>query len=60
MKKKIVLASSNKGKLQEIKAVIQDPTIELHYQSDLGVKDAEEQGKALLKTQLSKHEMPVK
>jgi XTP/dITP diphosphohydrolase len=54
MKKKIVLASSNKGKLQEIKAVIQDPTIELHYQSDLGVKDAEETGKSFIENAIIK------
>ena len=54
MIKKIVLASSNKGKLQEIEAVIQDPTIELHYQSDLGVKDAEETGETFVENAIIK------
>ena len=54
MMKKIVLASSNKGKLKEIRAVILDPSIELLHQTDLGVKDAEETGSTFVENALIK------
>ena len=52
--KKIVLASSNKGKLREIQAVILDPSIELLYQTDLGVKDAKETGQTFVENAIIK------
>lgn len=54
MMKRIVLASSNKGKLREIRAVILDPSIELLHQTDLGVKDAEETGSTFVENALIK------
>lgn len=54
MIKKIILASSNKGKLREIKAVILDPSIELLHQTDLGVKDAEETGNTFVENAIIK------
>ena len=54
MMKRIVLASSNKGKLREIRAVILDPSIELLHQTDLGVNDAEETGSTFVENALIK------
>ena len=54
MIKRIVLASSNKGKLREIRAVILDPSIELLHQTDLGVKDAEETGNTFVENAIIK------
>lgn len=41
---KLVLASSNAGKLEELRGLLADTGIELIAQSDLGVDDAEETG----------------
>ena len=51
---KLVLASSNHGKLQELRALLDGRGIELLAQSDLGVEDAEETGTTFVENALLK------
>jgi XTP/dITP diphosphohydrolase len=51
---KLVLASSNHGKLEEIRELLKDTGIELVPQSDLGVEDAEETGTTFVENALIK------
>jgi XTP/dITP diphosphohydrolase len=52
--RRIVLASSNPGKLREIRAVLADSGIELVAQSDLGIADADETGLTFVENALIK------
>jgi XTP/dITP diphosphohydrolase len=52
--RRIVLASSNPGKLREIRAVLADSGIELIAQSDLGIADADETGLTFVENALIK------
>lgn len=52
--KRIVLASSNAGKLLEMRAILADLDIELVAQSDLGVEDAVETGTTFVENALLK------
>ncbi|HEV7490271.1 MAG TPA: RdgB/HAM1 family non-canonical purine NTP pyrophosphatase [Rhodanobacteraceae bacterium] len=52
--RRIVLASSNRGKLAEIREVLADSGIELIAQSDLGIDDAEESGATFVENALIK------
>ena len=51
---KLVLASSNRGKLQELRELLDGHGIELLAQSDLGVEDAEETGTTFVENALLK------
>ena len=51
---KLVLASSNAGKLEELRGLLADTGIELVAQSDLGVKDADETGTTFVENALIK------
>jgi XTP/dITP diphosphohydrolase len=51
---KLVLASSNQGKLEEIRELLKNTGIELVAQSDLGVEDAEETGTTFVENALIK------
>ena len=51
---RIVLASSNRGKLAEIRAVLAETGIELIAQSEFGVEDAEESGATFVENALLK------
>lgn len=51
---KLVLASSNRGKLEELRALLAGSGIELLAQSDLGVEDAEETGLTFIENALIK------
>lgn len=51
---KLVLASSNQGKLEELRSLLADNGIELIAQSDLGVEDAEETGTTFVENALIK------
>lgn len=51
---KLVLASSNHGKLEELRGLLADSGIELVAQSDLGVEDAEETGTTFVENALLK------
>ena len=51
---KLVLASSNRGKLDELHHLLADSGIELVAQSDLGVEDAEETGLTFVENALIK------
>ena len=51
---KLVLASSNHGKLQELRELLDGHGIELLAQSDLGVEDAEETGSTFVENALLK------
>ena len=51
---KLVLASSNAGKLEELRDLLADTGIELIAQSDLGVSDAEETGATFVENALIK------
>lgn len=51
---KVVLASSNPGKIREIKALLSDLPIELIPQSELNITDAEETGKTFIENALIK------
>ena len=51
---KLVLASSNHGKLQELRELLEGQGIELLAQSDLGVEDAEETGSTFVENALLK------
>ncbi|MET0581454.1 MAG: RdgB/HAM1 family non-canonical purine NTP pyrophosphatase [Pseudoxanthomonas sp.] len=51
---KLVLASSNQGKLQELGELLSGDGIELVAQSDLGVEDAEETGTTFVENALIK------
>lgn len=51
---KLVLASSNHGKLEELRSLLADSGIELIAQSDLGVGDAEETGLTFVENALIK------
>ena len=51
---KLVLASSNHGKLEELRSLLADSGIELLAQSDLGVEDAEETGLTFVENALIK------
>lgn len=52
--KRIVLASSNAGKLVEMRAILADLDIELIAQSDLGMEDAVETGTTFVENALLK------
>jgi XTP/dITP diphosphohydrolase len=52
--RRLVLASSNRGKLAEIRDVLADTGIELVAQSDLGIDDAEETGGTFVENALIK------
>jgi len=52
--RKIVLASSNPGKLAEIREVLADSGIELVAQSEFGIADAEETGTTFVENALIK------
>ncbi len=51
---KLVLASSNAGKLEELRSLLSSHRIELVAQSDLGVDDAEETGTTFVENALIK------
>ena len=51
---KLVLASSNTGKLEELRSLLADTGIELVAQSDLGVEDADETGTTFVENALIK------
>ena len=51
---KLVLASSNHGKLKELRGLLADSGIELVAQSDLGVEDADETGATFVENALIK------
>lgn len=51
---KLVLASSNQGKLQELRELLAGNGIELIAQSDLGVEDADETGSTFVENALIK------
>lgn len=51
---KLVLASSNAGKLAELRDLLGDARIELHAQSEFGVEDAEETGLTFVENALLK------
>ena len=51
---KLVLASSNHGKLEELRSLLSGSGIELIAQSDLGVDDAEETGTTFVENALLK------
>src|SRR5690606_9037122 len=51
---KLVLASSNRGKLDELRHLLAGSGIELVAQSDLGVEDAEETGLTFIENALIK------
>jgi XTP/dITP diphosphohydrolase len=51
---RLVIASSNRGKLGEIREVLADAGIELIAQSDLGIADAEETGSTFVENALLK------
>ncbi len=51
---KLVLASSNHGKLDELRGLLADAGIELVAQSDLGVDDADETGSTFIENALIK------
>ena len=51
---KLVLASSNHGKLQELRELLEGHGIELLAQSELGVEDAEETGTTFVENALLK------
>lgn len=52
--KRLVLASSNTGKLAELRAVLGDAGYELHAQSEFGVPDAEETGLSFVENAILK------
>ncbi|HBW82990.1 MAG: non-canonical purine NTP pyrophosphatase, RdgB/HAM1 family [Gammaproteobacteria bacterium] len=52
--KRVVLASSNKGKLKELQQVLQQKNIELLPQSKFGVSDAEETGLSFVENAIIK------
>ena len=54
MSLKLVLASSNRGKLEELRHLLDGSGIELLAQSDLGVEDAEETGLTFIENALLK------
>ncbi|SDQ58490.1 RdgB/HAM1 family non-canonical purine NTP pyrophosphatase [Pseudoxanthomonas sp. CF125] len=51
---RLVLASSNQGKLQELRELLAGDAIELLAQSDLGVEDADETGSTFVENALIK------
>jgi len=51
---RLILASSNRGKLAEIREVLADTGIELIAQSELGIGDAEESGATFVENALLK------
>ena len=51
---KLVLASSNHGKLEELRGLLADAGIDLVAQSDLGVEDADETGTTFVENALIK------
>ena len=51
---KLVLASSNAGKLVELRDLLGDAGIELHAQSEFGVDDAEETGLSFIENAILK------
>lgn len=51
---KLVLASSNAGKLEELRELLADTGIELIAQSELGVDDAEETGETFVENAIIK------
>ncbi|MEJ1096353.1 MULTISPECIES: RdgB/HAM1 family non-canonical purine NTP pyrophosphatase [unclassified Pseudoxanthomonas] len=51
---KLVLASSNHGKLEELRSLLADSSIELIAQSDLGVSDADETATTFVENALIK------
>ncbi|MBP6750526.1 MAG: RdgB/HAM1 family non-canonical purine NTP pyrophosphatase [Xanthomonadaceae bacterium] len=51
---KLVLASSNAGKLAELRALLGDAGIDLHAQTEFGVEDAEETGLTFVENALLK------
>lgn len=54
MRQRLVLASSNKGKLQEFNSLLADFGFEVVRQADLGVSDAEETGLSFVENALLK------
>jgi XTP/dITP diphosphohydrolase len=52
--RRIVVASSNRGKLAEIREVFADTGVELIAQSELGIDDAEESGTTFIENALIK------
>jgi XTP/dITP diphosphohydrolase len=52
--RRIVLASSNRGKLSEIREVLADSGVELIAQSELGIEDADESGATFVENALIK------
>jgi XTP/dITP diphosphohydrolase len=51
---KLVLASSNQGKLAELRDLLGDADVELHAQSEFGVEDADETGLTFVENALLK------
>ncbi|MCQ7044056.1 non-canonical purine NTP pyrophosphatase, partial [Escherichia coli] len=51
---KLVLASSNPGKLEELRQLLADAGVELVAQSELGVGDADETGLTFVENALLK------
>jgi XTP/dITP diphosphohydrolase len=54
IRRRIVLASGNRGKLAEIRDVLADTGIELVAQSDLGIADADETGTTFVENAIIK------
>ena len=57
---RVVLASSNSGKLRELQKILHQQNIDLLPQSEFGVTDAEETGLSLSRMQLSRQGMPAR
>ena len=51
---KLVLASSNAGKLAELRDLLGDADVELHAQSEFGVADADETGLSFIENAILK------
>ncbi len=51
---KLVLASSNRGKLDELRALLSDTAVDLVVQSDLGMSDADETASTFIENALIK------
>lgn len=58
--RRIVVASSNRGKLTEIREIFADTGVELIAQSELGIDDAEEHGATFVENALIKARQAVR
>ena len=57
--RKVVLASSNKGKLVELQAILKQKNVQLLPQSQFSVSDADETGLSFIENALIKARMLV-